>query len=62
MIWFGKLKEKSTSFYSNLKPNILQVSKNATKEQVDAVFAKFDSNKDGKLDKAEFKNLMENKK
>ena len=41
---------------------MLQVSKNATKEQIDAVFAKFDSNKDGKLDKAEFKNLMENKK
>ena len=66
MIQCGKIHENCTCFRlilnSNLKLNLLQVSKNATKEQVDAVFAKFDSNKDGKLDKGEFKHLMENKK
>ena len=33
-----------------------------TKEQIEAVFAKFDSNGDGKMSKEEFKMLMDSKK
>ena len=39
-----------------------QVSKKMTKEQIEAIFAKFDNNGDGKMSKEEFKQLMESKK
>ena len=35
-----------------------QVSKKLSREQVDAVFAKFDKDSDGKLSKEEFRQLM----
>ena len=41
---------------------VLQVSKKMTKEQIEAIFAKFDNNGDGKMSKEEFKQLMESKK
>ena len=37
----------------------LQVSKNLNETQIEAVFAKFDSNGDGRLSMDEFKQLME---
>ena len=39
-----------------------QVSKKLSKEQIEAVFAKFDGNGDGKLSKEEFQQLMAAKK
>ena len=39
-----------------------QVSKKLSKEQIAAVFAKFDGNGDGKLSKEEFQQLMAAKK
>merc|ERR550534_798288 len=39
-----------------------KVSKKMTKEQIEAIFAKFDNNGDGKMSKEEFKQLMESKK
>ena len=38
--------------------SIFQVSKKMTDEQIDAIFAKFDDNGDGKMSKKEFKQLM----
>jgi Ca2+-binding EF-hand superfamily protein len=40
----------------------LQVSKKLTKKQIDAVFAKFDGNGDGKLSREEFQQLMSDRK
>ena len=39
-----------------------QVSKKLSKDQIEAVFAKFDGNGDGKLSKEEFQQLMAAKK
>ena len=45
------------------KSEIKRTSKNITDGQIEAVFDKYDRNKDGKLDFFEFKSLMEaNKK
>ena len=41
---------------------VSKVSKKMTKEQIEAVFAKFDHNGDGKMSKDEFKELMAFKK
>ena len=48
-----------SSFPGKVDP---QVSKKMTKEQIEAIFAKFDNNGDGKMSKEEFKQLMESKK
>ena len=47
------------TFLNQLKSvSIFQVSKKMTNEQIDAIFAKFDDNGDGKMSKKEFKQLM----
>ena len=38
-----------------------QVSKDMTKEQINAVFEKFDNNKDGQFNREDFRNLMYSK-
>ena len=39
----------------------LKVSKRLNQNQINAVFAKFDANGDGKLSMEEFKQMMDNK-
>ena len=57
----GKTRTK-TKDTMTLPIQLPQVSKKMTKEQIEAIFAKFDNNGDGKMSKEEFKQLMESKK
>lgn len=53
---FKALDRNSDGFIS--RKEFTKISKNLTKEQVDAVLTKFDSDGDGKLDYSEFKKLL----
>ena len=56
---FIQVKHNTELWFKTLKILKLQASKTLDKQQIEKVFERFDVNKDGRLSKEEFQQLME---